>query len=140
MGWLGLGSKTPAKKRLLIAEDDDGIRSMFKAFLEVYEFDILEAEDGRQAVDIARKELPAVILMDAEMPRMDGWSASAILSRDPRTSHIPILMCTVHKRIADVERSLSMGVKDFIPKPVDLDQLLEKVRRVIQGFDLRSGK
>ena len=92
------------------------------------EYDTLEAADGATALALARAEQPDVILMDLSLPVVDGWEATRRLRRDPVTAWIPVLAVTAHAMAGDEGRAMASGCDDYLPKPVDEERLLAKVR------------
>ena len=96
-------------------------------------YEIISAGDGAEGVAKAAAEKPDLILMDLNLPVMDGWEATRRLKDDPATSHIPIIALTAHAMAGDRERALAAGTTDFDTKPVDFDRLLGKIKRALPG-------
>ncbi|HAH06948.1 MAG TPA: two-component system response regulator [Elusimicrobia bacterium] len=122
------------KKRepcVLVADDDIVVRSVIGNVIETEGYRILEAGSGQEAVEMARKEQPLLIVMDINMPGMDGIEATAALRADPKTAQIPILVCSAHGTFDNVEKCLTLGARDFLMKPFDSAVLLKKVRDII---------
>ena len=110
------------KPILLTVDDSPSTRTFTSAVLAKMDGSpvILEAADGAEGVDIARKHRPHVILMDWGMPVMDGLEATRILRADPQTADIPILMLTaVERESSNIREALAAGAMDFVTKPVD---------------------
>jgi two-component system phosphate regulon response regulator PhoB len=124
------GSKDE-KPAILIAEDDMVMRAVLGNLLETEGFRILEAGNGQEAVEMAKEERPALILLDIQMPLMNGIQACAALRSDPKTAGIPILICSAHGTFDNVEQCLTLGAKDFIVKPFDAARLREKVKAIL---------
>ena len=110
--------------RILIAEDFPDIRNVLGLLLAPKGYEILEAEDGRAAVEKAISEQPDLILMDMSMPVLSGWEATRQIKADPRTAQIPVIALTAHALKGDRERAWEAGCDGFITKPID-DELLE---------------
>ena len=91
--------------------------------------ELLEAEDGEEGVDVARRERPDLILMDLSLPRMDGWTATRTLRGDAATAEIPVVALTAHASAEDRERALGAGCSDYLTKPVERGQLVRAIRK-----------
>jgi CheY-like chemotaxis protein len=94
-------------------------------------FEVLVAGDGALGLAVAAAERPDLILMDLNLPVVDGWEATRRLRADPATRDIPIIALTAHAMAGDRERALAAGCDEFDTKPVDLERLLEKIRAVL---------
>ena len=121
-----------AKMRVLLIDDDPVNRELVQAVLEGDGFDVEVASDAAGGIELARRELPDAILMDLQMPDMDGLQATRILQTEPDTSHIPVIAITAHVRPDDQARCLEAGCACHIAKPVDTRTLSDIVRRVIE--------
>ncbi len=118
--------------RVLYVEDNDDNVYMLKTRLELEEdFQMLVAADGAAGVAAAAEERPDVILMDLNLPVIDGWEATRRLRADPATRAIPIIALTAHAMAGDRERALAAGCDDFDTKPIDLERLLAKIRAAL---------
>jgi len=123
-----LSMTNPAPRpRVLVVDDAAYNREVLVQNLED-EYDTLEAADGATALALARAEQPDVILMDLSLPVVDGWEATLRLRCDPVTAWIPIVAVTAHAMRGDEDRALASGCDDYVPKPVDEELLLAKVR------------
>jgi CheY-like chemotaxis protein len=103
--------------KVLIADDSSMMRKIAKMSLEKGGHTVLEAEDGAKAVELAKQEMPQIVLLDAEMPEMDGWEACKALKSDAQTAQIPVLMCTGHDLSEEPEQLTSSGANGFVLKP-----------------------
>jgi two-component system cell cycle response regulator DivK len=118
--------------RVLYVEDNDDNVYMLKLRLELEDgFEVLVAGDGARGLAVAAAERPDLILMDLNLPIVDGWEATRRLRADPSTRAIPIIALTAHAMAGDRERALAAGCDEFDTKPVDLERLLEKIRAVL---------
>ncbi len=117
--------------RILLVEDNELNRDMLVKRLKRRGYEMIVAIDGRQGVEMAKSELPDVILMDMSLPEIDGWEATSILKADPSTQQIPILALTAHAMDGDREKAIQAGCDDYDTKPVDLNRLLEKLNRLL---------
>jgi CheY-like chemotaxis protein len=89
------------------------------------------AEDGEKGCAMALSERPDIILMDLEMPVVDGWEASRRLKRDPQTRDIPIIVLSAHTLAGEREKALAAGCNEFDTKPIEFDRLVATVRRIV---------
>ena len=120
--------------RLLYVEDNDDNVYMLKMRLELMdEFEVLVAEDGEKGCEAAAREMPDLILMDLEMPVVDGWEASRRLKSNPDTRHIPIIGLSAHAMAGEREKALAAGCEEFDTKPVEFDRLIGKIRRLLDN-------
>lgn len=114
-------------KVILIVEDDPLNMKLFRDLLQVNGYVTLEAINGKQGVKMAREKQPDLILMDVQMPIMDGLEATRILKSDPVTTSIPIIALTSAVMPADREKAVQAGFDSFMSKPIDIHDFLEKV-------------
>jgi two-component system, cell cycle response regulator DivK len=117
--------------KLLLAEDDQFIRDMLVRRLELQGFEMIAAADGREALLAARHHRPDLIIMDLDMPVMDGRNAMRALKSDPHTFKIPIIVLTTHAEPEDVVQAAAYECVGFETKPIVLRRLLERIRDVI---------
>jgi CheY-like chemotaxis protein len=117
--------------KILIADDSDMMRKVAKVSLEKGGHQVIEAGNGNEAVTLAKQEMPQLILLDAEMPEMDGWEASKALKADAQTSAIPILICTGHDLSDEGDLLKESGVSGYITKPYNPSRMLAKIQEVI---------
>jgi CheY-like chemotaxis protein len=121
-----------AVPKVLYVEDNDDNVYMLKMRLELLDgFEVLVAEDGEKGCSAALAERPDIILMDLELPGMDGWEAARRLKGDPQTRDIPIIALSAHVLADARERALAAGCDEFDGKPVDFDRLLATIRRLL---------
>jgi two-component system, cell cycle response regulator DivK len=118
---------------VLIVDDNVDAREMYAIYLEHAGFRAVEAADGETALEAARRDRPSVILMDATMPRMDGWEAVRRLKADPSTRTIPLIMLTAHAFDEHKRRAADVGADAFLAKPVLPDALADEIRKVLAG-------
>src|SRR5690606_21806369 len=117
-----LGNRSPT---ILIAEDHLDSRDAMRALLEAFGYHVLEAVNGREAVDIALDRHPDLILMDIMMPELDGFEATRELRRHDRTQRIPIIAVTAMEGAHQL--AIQAGANDYVRKPVDIRRLVAKV-------------
>lgn len=116
--------------KVLLVEDNEMHRDMLSRRLARRGFEVVFAVDGQQGVDLARSEKPDIILMDMNLPVMDGWEATRRIKSDDRTRSMPVIGLTAHAMSGDRERALEAGCDDYDTKPVDFDRLIGKIERL----------
>jgi DNA-binding response OmpR family regulator len=116
---------------VLVADDEPPIRLLCEVNLALAGMEVLEAADGEEALEVARAEVPDVVLLDLMMPRLDGWTVAAELAADDRTSVIPILFLTARATTADRRRAEELGALGYILKPFDPVRLAPLVTEVV---------
>jgi two-component system, cell cycle response regulator DivK len=117
--------------KLLLVEDNELNRDMLARRLEKRGYKLVIATDGLKGIDLARKEIPDLILMDMSLPGLDGWQASRQLKSDNATARIPIIALTAHAMAEDREKAMAAGCDEYETKPVDLTSLLAKVEALL---------
>jgi two-component system cell cycle response regulator DivK len=118
--------------KVLYIEDNDDNVYMLKMRLELLgDFEVVAAEDGEKGCDMAATERPDVILMDLEMPGIDGWEATRRLKSNPDTRDIPVIALSAHALAGAREKALAAGCDEFDTKPVEFDRLVATMRRVL---------
>ena len=118
--------------KVLYVEDNDDNIFMLKMRLELLgDFEVLTAEDGEQGCTMALSERPDIILMDLQMPVMDGWEATRRLKVNPQTRDIPVIALSAHALAGEREKALAAGCNEFDTKPIEFDRLVATVRRVL---------
>ena len=116
-----------SKRRVLLADDDPGLRRLIRATLGTENFDLLQASDGEEALNMARQEHPELVLLDVNMPKLDGFEVCRHLKSEPETSGIKVVMLTARAADADRTRGREAGADDYFIKPFSPVQLLNKV-------------
>ena len=117
-------------KRVLLVEDNELNRDMMVRRLSRAGHNVITAADGQEALDKMRSELPNVVLMDMNLPVLDGWTASRQAKADGALKHIPIIALTAHAMDVDRENALEAGCNDYATKPVDFPGLLIKIEKL----------
>jgi CheY-like chemotaxis protein len=118
--------------KVLYVEDNDDNVYMLKMRLELLgDFEVLAAEDGEKGCEVAAAERPDIILMDLEMPVVDGWEATRRLKSNPQTRDIPVIALSAHALAGERERALAVGCNEFDSKPIEFDRLVATVRRIL---------
>ena len=115
---------------VLLIEDNELNRDMLKRRLERKEFIVSCAEDGQSGIDMAKNEMPDIILLDLSLPVIDGWNVARQLKADANTKDIPIIALTAHAMKGDRKKALDAGCDDYDTKPVNLEGLLDKMHKL----------
>jgi two-component system, cell cycle response regulator DivK len=117
--------------KILLVEDNELNRDMLSRRLERRGYQIVLAVDGKEGVEKAASEHPDVVLMDMDLPVVDGWDATRMLRADPRTAGIPVIALTAHALVQDRERALLAGCNAYQSKPVDFAELLSRIEELL---------
>ena len=118
--------------KVLYVEDNDDNVYMLKMRLELLgDFEVLAAEDGEKGCEIALRERPDIILMDLEMPVIDGWEATRRLKGNPQTHDIPVIALSAHALAGEREKAMAAGCDEFDTKPIEFERLVATVRRLL---------
>ena len=113
--------------KILLVEDNEMNRDMLSRRLERRGHTIVMAVDGQQGVDMAKTEVPDIILLDMSLPVVDGWEAARQIKAQPESKDIPVIALTAHAMAGDKEKALKAGCNDYDTKPVELPRLLGKI-------------
>jgi type IV pilus assembly protein PilB len=124
--------------RILIVDDDAITRMLVKLLLEREKFEVLEAKNGREAIEIAARERPDLLVIDLNMPEMDGYQAIATLRKDLSMATLPILVLTSEEGPGIERRVLELGADDYMLKPFDPDVLLSRVNAVFRRLKVAA--
>ena len=123
----------PIPKRILYIEDDFENRRLIRKILTARGYIMLEAENAIAGIESAIIDQPDLILMDINLPGIDGIRATVALKANANTRHIPIVALTASAMRGDRERIMDSGCDEYLPKPISIPQLLETLTRVLQG-------
>jgi CheY-like chemotaxis protein len=118
--------------RILIADDNEQNRELLEAYLSDEGHEILMSADGQQTIDVARKEIPDLILLDIMMPKLSGYEVCQKLKTDATTRRIPVLVVTALKEMGDIQKAVDAGADDFLTKPVHRLELKTRVRSLLR--------
>jgi two-component system, cell cycle response regulator DivK len=124
-----------AGKQILVVEDNEKNMKLFRDVLLVMGYRTLEATSGRQALELATQHAPDLVLMDIQLPDIDGVEALRRLRADERTASTPVLAVTAQAMQGDRERFLAAGFDDYVSKPVNVGDLVGSVRQHCDGRD-----
>src|SRR5271168_50989 len=120
-------------KRILIADDQPSARELLRAILSNAGYEVLEAADGIEAVDLAWESTPDLILLDIHMPGRDGFAVCGVLRENPRFARIPIVAMTAGLMHGERERAVAAGFSEFLGKPISVGAVREIVAMLLAG-------
>ncbi|MBI5864097.1 MAG: response regulator [Planctomycetes bacterium] len=122
-------------RKILIADDNPQILELLEAYLEPIGAAVLTAADGEQALKAIEREQPDIVLLDVMMPKRSGFEVCRIVKESRRGPQIPIILITALNEVGDVERGRECGADDFLSKPVNKLELLERVQAMLAAHD-----
>ena len=117
--------------KVLLVEDNEMNRDMLSRRLIRRGYEVVFAVDGQQGLEMAGSEKPDIVLMDMSLPVMDGWEATRRIKSDAALHTLPVIGLTAHAMSGDREKAIDAGCDDYDTKPVELDRLIEKIRRLL---------
>jgi two-component system, cell cycle response regulator DivK len=117
--------------KILLVEDHQEIWDFLSRRLKRRGYEVLVAQDGQQGLDMARTESPDLLLLDMNLPVMDGWTVAQTLKGEAATNHIPIIALTAHAMAGDRDKAIAAGCDDYHAKPVDFSQLLNQIEAAL---------
>ncbi|MBI5848901.1 MAG: response regulator [Nitrospirae bacterium] len=123
-------------KKILIVEDNNNNRTMLRDILRFYKYEVIEAENGEQGIKLAEDQSPDLVLMDMQMPVMDGFTAITLLKNNPQTKSMKIIAVTSFAMVGDRARILEAGADDYISKPIDTRELPKLVGRMLAAGEI----
>jgi CheY-like chemotaxis protein len=122
--------EAPMTKILYVEDNDDNIY-MITRRLSRHGYEVIVAKDGEEGMAMVRSETPALILMDLDLPVLDGWEATRRLKASDETRHIPIIAVSAYAMVSDRQQAFAAGCDDFFSKPVDLKDLLARIESLL---------
>jgi CheY-like chemotaxis protein len=125
--------RTPRPQVIVVAEDAEALRELWEIWLSHHGFEVIVAPTGAEALTIATEYRPVAVIMDWAMPVMDGLEATRRLKEDPRSADVPVMMVTAHTSALHQRAAEIAGCAAFVRKPVEPDQLMAELRRVLAG-------
>lgn len=117
--------------RILIVEDNEENRDVLSRRLRRRGYDVVAAANGQDGVEMAENELPDIVLMDMNMPILDGWEATRLLRSNQATAKLPIIGLTAHAMAGDREKAMEAGCADYHTKPIDYSKLLDQIEALL---------
>lgn len=118
-------------RTIVIVDDDDHSLYLSRFLLEKRGYRVVEARNGREGIDAARRENPALVVLDIQLPQMNGYEVAGQLNRDPETADIPIVVVTSFAMPGDKEGILASGCDGYIEKPIDPDTFVSEVEKFL---------
>ncbi len=117
--------------KILVADDEPDYRKLVQIALESAQFEVFEAENGKKALEKIHQVNPDLILLDINMPQMDGFTVCKKIRQDPAYRRLPIIMLTVRKTVPSQTKGLEIGADDYIIKPFEQEELVARVKSVL---------
>jgi two-component system, cell cycle response regulator DivK len=118
-------------KRILVVEDQEDNRQIIRDLLSATDYEIIEAESGEQALEAVAKQRPDLILMDIQLPGIDGYEATRRIKADPALRSITIIAVTSYALSGEEQKARAAGCDEYVPKPYSPRQLLAKIRQYL---------
>lgn len=118
---------------ILVVDDYADNREMYSTFLRFHGLDVMEAANGKEALEHAFQRVPDLVVMDLSLPGVDGWQATRMLKADPRTKNVPVLAVTGHALAGAPEEAANAGCDGFLTKPCLPEDLLREIQRMLDG-------
>lgn len=119
-------------KKILVAEDNLANSELIRELLEIGGYEVVLAEDGGRAMEVLPETKPDILLLDIQMPVLDGYQVMRRLRNDPAWRDLPILALTAYAMRGDMEKALAAGFDGYITKPIDHKQLLQEIERLVR--------
>lgn len=120
--------------KILIAEDEPDIRDLVAFTLRFSGYEVVTGTNGEEAVELAKQELPDLILLDVRMPRMTGYEACKQIKADPSLEDVPVVFLSAKGQEAEIRNGMESGAEEYLLKPFAPAQLIERVRSVLDKF------
>lgn len=127
------------KRRILVIEDNEQNRYLITFILENAGHDVVQARDGREGIALAGRVAPDLILLDIQLPEMDGYAVAGELKKNPGIADIPIVAVTSYAMVGDRERALGAGCVGYIEKPINPDTFVGQIERYLPGREADTG-
>ncbi len=128
-------SPKPIRKKILVADDEPDVLDLVALNLQRAGFDVLKADDGEQALRLAREEMPALLVLDLMMPGLSGLEVTKLLKQSPQTARIPVVMLTAKADEVDRIVGLELGADDYVTKPFSPREIVLRVQSVLRRMD-----
>ncbi|MEI6872254.1 MAG: response regulator, partial [Verrucomicrobiota bacterium] len=125
----------PIRKKILVADDEPDVLDLVALNLQRAGFDVLKADDGEQALRLARDEMPALLVLDLMMPGLSGLEVTKLLKQSPQTARIPVVMLTAKADEVDRIVGLELGADDYVTKPFSPREIVLRVQSVLRRID-----
>ena len=115
-------------KKIMVVDDSPTERAFMDGLLKRKGYEVVLVDSGEVAIERAKSEMPDLILMDVVMPGLNGFQATRAIAREEKTKHIPVIICTTKDQETDKIWGLRQGAKDYVTKPVNEGELIEKIK------------
>lgn len=119
--------------KILVAEDERDIRELINFTLRLKGYEVVLARDGEEALELALKEHPDLVLLDIRMPRMSGYEVCQLIKENEATKHIPVVFLTAKGQESEVQQGMKAGATEYILKPFSPDTLVEQLQKYFEG-------
>jgi len=129
-----IGNFSDKRSKILIVDDEIDTLLPLKMSLEVEDYLVLGASNGYEALELAKTNIPDLILLDIMMPGMDGYEVCARLKKDPVLRNIPVIMLTAKDAVREKVKGLDIGADDYVTKPFNLNELKARIKSVIRRY------
>ena len=123
------------RKRILIVDDEPYIVTLLATRLASSGYDTLSAADGQRALPMAKEERPDLIILDLMLPKMDGYRVCALLKKDARFAHIPVILFTARAQDQDRLMGAEVGAEAYITKPFDPQTMMTKIQELLGNYE-----
>lgn len=120
--------------KILIAEDEPDIRDLIAFTLRFAGHEVVTATNGEEAVQVAQKEAPDLIILDVRMPRMTGYDACRAIKSDPALNAVPVIFLSAKGQESEIQDGMNAGAEEYLLKPFAPDQLTDRVRSILARF------
>ena len=119
-------------KKILMVDDESAARGLIKTLAEMNGYVFIEAEDGKKGLERAKKDAPDIILLDVNMPKMNGFDVLQNLKKDHKTLNIPVIMLTTRDTQEDMAEGMELYADKYIPKPFDSNHLFAEIKKTLE--------
>jgi DNA-binding response OmpR family regulator len=120
-------------RKVLVADDDADIRTLVALRLRYAGFEVVEAEDGEQALELVATERPELCVLDVTMPKVDGFEVTRRLRANAETERLPVILLTARAQSRALAEGIAAGANDYVPKPFRADDLIARVKAELEG-------
>jgi CheY-like chemotaxis protein len=131
--------KKAVKAKILVVDDEPDYISTIQCRLEWNNYEVVTANNGKEGLEKALSEKPALILLDTSMPVMNGREMLERLRNHPELKDIPVIMVTALCEVQDINKASSLGISDYVAKPFNFTQLMEKIAKALEGQKAGAG-
>jgi putative two-component system response regulator len=130
--------RTTRRRRILVADDEPLLRRMYQSYLSGEGYEVVAASDGDEAIQKAHADAPDLVITDVKMPKSDGYEVCRALKEDKETRHVPVVIVSALGGEFDVNRGFQVGANEYLTKPLDLEELRERIDAIFRGIETRG--